>query len=99
MCKLFAEDSVEMLKTEQITKKVLYVVAYGTTILANLPGWTVSSHNHLEADTLLICIINNVVELWRQTTQTNRLSVRLISPDTDVLMLALNFVARSDRAV
>ena len=33
MCKLFAEDCVEMLKTEQ--KR--YVVAYGTTILANLP--------------------------------------------------------------
>ena len=95
MTEFFANDCVEMLKT----KDKRFVVTYGTTIIANIPGWTDFSHKHLEADTLLICVINKVAELWRQSTQSTRISIRLISPDTDVLMLALNFLAMSGTSI
>ena len=64
-----------------------YIIAHGTTLLSNVPNWSHSSHKHPEADTLMICLINELNRL------IPNLNILLISPDTDVLMLALHYVA------
>ncbi|KAL5262839.1 hypothetical protein ACHWQZ_G001063 [Mnemiopsis leidyi] len=64
-----------------------YVIAFGTTIVSNVNGWRQSAHKHPEADTLMLCLIH---ELYALVPAKN---VRLISLDTDDLMLALHYVA------
>ena len=64
-----------------------YVIAFGTTIVSNVNGWRQSAHKHPEADTLMLCLIHELYAL------VPAMNVRLISPDTDVLMLALHYVA------
>ena len=82
ICDIFAKQSIEMLQKK--TKQ--FVVGYGTSITSNINGWTTQSYDHDEADTLIICIIREIIELENQ-----QLKVRIVSPDTDVLMLALHF--------
>ena len=69
-----------------------YIIAYGTTLLSNVPNWCHSTHKHPEADTLMICLINELCQL------VPNLNILLISPDTDVLVLALHYVATHSTA-
>ena len=64
-----------------------YVVAYGFTVVSNIPGWEISTHNHFEADTLILCCIKEILELQTAT------SFKVVSPDTDVLVLSVHFLA------
>ena len=70
-----------------------YVIAFGTTILSNLPDWRHTEHKHPEADTLMICLVN---ELYKSIPVMN---VKIVSPDTDVLILSLHFVAENPSAI
>ena len=79
----FAKSLQSLCKDQNKT----YVIAYGTTILSNVQGWSNFSHKHPEADTLMLCIIKELAQL------KPNVSVLLISPDTDVLILALHFNA------
>ena len=66
-----------------------FVVGFGTTITSNISGWVHQSHNHYEADTLLICMLKELNSLDGQQQ-----IMGIISPDTDVLMLALHLSAK-----
>lgn len=74
-----------------------YVVAFGFTIETNIPGWDVFEHCHYEADTLLICCINKLVTMTSDMNSMIESSCKfeIISPDTDVLILAINFLQQS----
>ena len=85
MCDIFFKCSIEML---QKSKKP-FVVAYGSTMVSNMEGWITQSHDHDEADTLIVCIMREVLELENQ-----QIKFRILSPDTDVLMLVLYFAAK-----
>ena len=84
MCDIFAKQSIEML--QKTTKQ--FVIGYGTTIVSNMRGWMTQNHDHDEADTLIVCIVREVLKL-----ENEQLKVRIVSPDTDVLMLALHLTA------
>ena len=61
-------------------------------INSNIPGWTDARHDHQEADTLLLCVINKLGQLLELGT-AGPLLFRLISPYTDVFMLAIHLVS------
>ena len=90
LCDLFAEKCIAML---QIEKKI-FVVAHGTNIASNQyhEQWIQITHSHQEADTLLICIIGELLRIRNSLSLENqvKLMVWLVSPDTDVLVLAIN---------
>ena len=65
-----------------------FIIIHGTDINSNISGWTDTRHDHQEADTLLLCVINKLVQLPELCT-AGPLTFRLISPDTDVFMLSL----------
>ena len=66
-----------------------YVVAYGVDIKSNIPGWRIHQHNHFEADTLLLCVANELLTLEKAS------SFKVVSPDTDVLILSVYFFVTS----
>ena len=69
-------------------------MGYGTTIASNLAGWTRNHHDHDEADTLIICVAR---EIARLNQSKEDFSVKILSSDTDVLMLPNNSVVHSSR--
>ena len=88
LCAVFAEQAMTRFTEENRN----FVVAYGTKIVSTLPGWTHNNHDHDEADTLIICVSK---EIERLSTAENQLSIRILSPDTDVLMLLIHYAAHS----
>ena len=46
----------------------IYIIAYGTTLLTNVPNWRNFSHKHPEADTLMISLIDELNDLVRSQT-------------------------------
>ena len=69
-----------------------YVIAYGSVLKSNVPNWSETSHKHPEADTLLICLINESSQFVPE------LSIILVSPDTDVLMLTLHYISTQSQS-
>ena len=55
----------------------------------NIANWTHFTHNHDEADTLLLCIVHELYLL----SSLNGIFVRMISPDTDVFVLCVALIA------
>ena len=84
MCDLFAKRSTEMLRNNGKD----FVVGFGSSIISNIVSWTHKKHDHEEADTLIICIIREVVKVLKKT-----LKIKIVSPDADVLVLAIRLVA------
>ena len=64
------------------------LLQYGTRIVSNLASerWPHLNHNHDEADTLIVCIL-------RELLHPDQSKARIISPDTDVLMLLVEYAA------
>ena len=81
ICNLFATKAIEMFN--DVGKK--FIVGYDTTITSNVSGWNHENHNHDEADTLLICMLNEMHRL-----HGGQRRIRIISPDTDVFMIAFD---------
>lgn len=69
-----------------------YVIAYGSVLKSNVPNWSETSHKHPEADTLLICLINESSQFVPE------LSILWVSPDTDVLMLTLHYISTQSQS-
>ena len=84
MCEIFAEMAIK--RFSERSKK--YVVGYGTKLVSNLAGWSQEHHSHDEADTLIICVTR---EMARLNNSLGTFSVKILSPDTDVLMLAIDY--------
>ena len=99
MCEVFGKRVQAELKVSG--KR--FVLIYGTTIESNVSGWTDVAHDHQEADTLLVCVINRLSQLQvvsavatflqRGEHPAEPLTFRLISPDTDVFMLAIHLLS------
>ena len=68
-----------------------FIIIHGTYINSNISNWTDTRHDHQEADTQLLCVINKLVELPELGT-AGPLIFRLIFPNTDVFMLAIHLV-------
>ena len=88
LCEIFAEQAMKRFTEEGRN----FVVAYGTKIVSTLPGWTQNNHDHDEADTLIICVSR---EIARLSSAEDQLSIRILSPDTDVLMLLIHYAVHS----
>ena len=73
----------------RIFSSLQYVVAYGFTVRGNIPEWTVRDHKHFESDTLLLCSIRELVQL------NKALSFKIVSLDTDVLVLSVDYLVNS----
>ena len=84
MCDLFAKRSIEMLQKN----RKQFVVGYGTSITSNIVNWIHQNHDHEEADTLLICIIRQIIEVEKKQPKD-----KIVSPDKDVLVLAIQLSA------
>ena len=83
LCEILAEMTIS--KFTSLDKQ--FLVIHGTTIVSNIPGWTYVAHNQHEADTLLLCAIKHLHHLY--SDRSNPPSYRIISPDTDVFILAV----------
>lgn len=72
----------------------MYITAYGFVIESNIVGWTHPKHSHFEADTLLVCVMNELMNLRKEplVPVSSDCFFHLISPDTDVLTVAVNFL-------
>jgi hypothetical protein len=84
LCEVFAQLSIKRL-TDLGGR---FVVGYGTKIVSNITGWTRKHHDHDEADTLIVCVAGEIARLNQSNSE---FSVKILSPDTDVLMLAINY--------
>ena len=89
LCQIFSE--VTVIKLRSLEKE--FLVIQGTTILSNIPGWSHHEHNQHEADTLLLCAIKHLHHLCTDTV--NPPTFRLISPDTDVFILAIHLASQT----
>ena len=69
-----------------------FIIIHRTDINSNISDWTATKYYHQEADTLPLCVINKLVQLPELCT-AGPLTFRLISPDTDVFMLAIHLVS------
>ena len=88
ICAVFAELAIERF-TEGGRD---FVVAYGTKIVSTISGWTCNNHDHDEADALIICVTGEIARLKNLGVN---LSIKILSPDTDVLMLAIDYAVHS----
>ena len=60
-----------------------YVIAYDQIVHSNITDWSGFTHSQAEGDTLVICLVRELTRLRSEQ------SVKILSPDTDVLMLSL----------
>ena len=60
---------------------------------SNVPCWIPDGHIHFEADTLLICVLNETMKLLSEGSSIlSGCYFHIISPDTDVLILAIDYI-------
>ena len=84
MCDLFAKRSIEMLQKN----RKQFVVGYGTSIPSNIVNWDHQNHDHEEADTLLICIIREIIEKKQP-------KIKIVLPgNSDVIVLVIQLSAQ-----
>ena len=70
-----------------------YVIAFGFEIVTNIAEWTKTEHSHYEADTLLICCLNEAHRLFPSCW------FEVATPDTDVLVLLIYYLAQLPSAL
>ena len=80
LCRLLAARVIQHLDRD----KKQYAVANDQIIYSNIPGWSSFTHSQPESDTLIICLVRELCNLVGADRP-----VRILSPDTDVLMLAV----------
>ena len=79
---------------------IFFVLAHGFVLKCYVLGWDQDQHSHFEADTLLICMLNEALRLRHEASSVlNGCYFLIISPDTDVIVLAINFVQQIDEGV
>ena len=88
LCRLLATRAISQLDQKQ------YIIAYDGIIHSNIAGWSWFTHTHAEADTLIICLVRTLSDLRSDCER-----VRILFPDTDILMLALYLSSTSCKAV
>ena len=81
LCRLLATRAISQLGQKQ------YVIAYDQIIHSNIPEWSTATHTHIEADTLIICLVRELADLRAGSL------IRILSPDTDVLVLSVYLTA------
>ena len=86
LCKLLAAASIKQLETKN---KHNYIVAYDQIICSNITAWSTVTHSQVEADTLIISIVRELADILSDQSP----KIKILSPDTDVLILALYLVS------
>ena len=85
LCKLLAAASIKQLET----KNKHYIVAYDQIICSNITAWSKVTHSQVEADALIISIVRELADILSDQSP----KIKILSPDTDVLILALYLVS------
>ena len=63
-------------------------------------GWDQDQHSHFEVNTQLICMINEALILRHEASSVlSGCYFHIISPDMDVIVLAINVVQQTDEDV
>ena len=79
LCRILACRLIQQLDSDHRQ----YIIAYDQIVHSNITGWSGFTHSQVEGDTLVICLVRELSRLRSEQ------SVRILSPDTDVLMLSL----------
>ena len=85
LCKLLAAASIKQLET----KNKHYIVAYDQIICSNITAWSTVTHSQVEAGALIISIVRELADILSDQSP----KIKILSPDTDVLILALYLVS------
>ena len=72
MCEVFGKRL--QLQLEVSGKR--FIIIHGTDINSNISGWTDTRHDNQEADALLLCVINKLVQLPKITSEVSSLLLK-----------------------